>query len=52
MEMERDAYKEDAELWKARCLNAEECLKAEKAETAILRERVRKRELLNLVLQT
>jgi hypothetical protein len=40
--MEKEALREDAELWKARCLNAEEQLKAEKQETAVLRERVRK----------
>jgi len=43
LEMEKEALREDAELWKARCLNAEEHLKAERGETAILRERVRKR---------
>lgn len=43
LEMERDALREDAELWKSRCLNAEEHLKAERGETTILRERVRKR---------
>jgi hypothetical protein len=42
LEMEKEALREDAELWKARCLNAEEHLKAERGETAILRERVRK----------
>jgi hypothetical protein len=42
LEMEREALREDAELWKMRCLNAEEHLKAERSETAILRERVRK----------
>jgi len=42
LEMEKEALREDAELWKARCLNAEELLKAERGETAILRERVRK----------
>jgi hypothetical protein len=42
LEMERDALREDAELWRSRCLNAEEHLKAERNETAVLRERVRK----------
>lgn len=42
MEMERDAFREDAELWKTRCLTAEESLKAEKVESGVLWERVRK----------
>jgi hypothetical protein len=42
MEMERDALREDAELWKARCLAAEENLRAEKVESGVLWERVRK----------
>ncbi|WWC88613.1 uncharacterized protein L201_003526 [Kwoniella dendrophila CBS 6074] len=42
MEMEREALREDVELWKIRCANLEEKLDIEKKESTILRERVRK----------
>ncbi|WVQ96745.1 hypothetical protein IAU59_003852 [Kwoniella sp. CBS 9459] len=42
MEMEREALKEDVELWKARCQSLEDKLEAERKEGAILRDRVRK----------
>ena len=44
LEMERDALREDVELWKARCGGLEERLELEKKEVVVLRERVRKRE--------
>ncbi|WVF69241.1 hypothetical protein IAT40_004017 [Kwoniella sp. CBS 6097] len=42
MEMEREALKEDVELWKARCQSLEDKLDAERKEGAVLRDRVRK----------
>ncbi|OCF33427.1 hypothetical protein I316_04847 [Kwoniella heveanensis BCC8398] len=42
MEMEREALKEDVELWRARCKSLEDKLEAERKEGAVLRDRVRK----------
>lgn len=45
LEMERDALREDVDLWRVRCTGLEDKLEAEKKENAILRDRVRKCEL-------
>ena len=42
LEMERDALKDDVEMWKTRCRNAEDALDSERKESSILRDRVRK----------
>ncbi|ORX40169.1 hypothetical protein BD324DRAFT_263253 [Kockovaella imperatae] len=42
LEMERDALREDVDIWKARCQGLEERLELEKKEVVLLRERVRK----------
>jgi len=44
VEMERNALREDVDLWRKRCNGLEERLDLEKKENGILRERVRKRE--------
>ncbi len=44
LEMERDALKEDADLWRKRCRGLEERLEAERKDATFLRERFRKRE--------
>lgn len=41
-EMERDALREDVELWRKRCRGLEDKLEAERREASLLRERVRK----------
>lgn len=41
-EMERDALREDVELWRKRCRGMEDKLEAERRESSRLRERVRK----------
>jgi hypothetical protein len=41
-EMERDALREDVDLWRKRCRGIEDQLEAERRETSRLRERVRK----------
>lgn len=41
-EMERDALREDVDLWRKRCRGLEDRLEAERQETALLRDRVRK----------
>ena len=46
VEMERNALREDVDLWRKRCNGLEERLDLEKKENGILRERVRKREWL------
>lgn len=43
-ELERDALREDVELWRKRCRGLEERLESERREGTVLRERVRKRE--------
>ncbi|KAK8858527.1 hypothetical protein IAR55_002754 [Kwoniella newhampshirensis] len=42
LEMEREALKEDVEVWRSRCQDLEQMLAAERRESAILRDRVRK----------
>ncbi|WVR06291.1 hypothetical protein IAU60_003321 [Kwoniella sp. DSM 27419] len=42
MEMEREALKEDVEHWKGRCQTLEDKLEAERKESIVLRDRVRK----------
>ena len=42
LEMERDALKEDVDLWRLRCQRLEEILEAERKEVGVLRDRVRK----------
>ncbi|KAK4685262.1 hypothetical protein P7C73_g4893, partial [Tremellales sp. Uapishka_1] len=42
--LERDALREDVDLWRKRCRGLEERLEAERKESGVLRERVRKRE--------
>jgi hypothetical protein len=42
--MERDALREDVDLWRKRCRGLEERLEGERKEVGLLRERVRKRE--------
>ena len=44
LEMERDALREDVDLWRKRCSSLEATLDTEKKENGVLRERVRKRE--------
>lgn len=44
LEMERDALREDVEMWRVRCECLEEKLESERKEVGVLRERVRKRE--------
>lgn len=48
IEMERDALREDVDLWRVRCGGLEDKLEAEKKENGVLRERVRKRESSDL----
>ena len=43
IEIERNALREDVDLWRKRCNGLEERLDLEKKENGILRERVRKR---------
>lgn len=42
MELERDALREDVDLWRQRCKGLEDKYEAERRESALLRERVRK----------
>lgn len=42
MELERDALREDVELWRKRCKGLEDKYETERRESALLRERVRK----------
>lgn len=42
MELERDALREDVDLWRKRCKGLEDKYEAERRESAVLRERVRK----------
>jgi hypothetical protein len=48
LQMERDSLAEDVAGWKDRCVSAEERLEAERRETGVLRDRVRKCELTRL----
>ncbi|EJT49028.1 hypothetical protein A1Q1_01885 [Trichosporon asahii var. asahii CBS 2479] len=42
MELKRDALREDVDLWRKRCKGLEDKYEAERRESAVLRERVRK----------
>ncbi|KAL7423303.1 hypothetical protein Q5752_002604 [Cryptotrichosporon argae] len=42
LELEREALRDDVELWKGRCRTLEERLESERKESALLRDRVRK----------
>lgn len=44
LELERDALREDVEMWRIRCKGLEDKLEAERRGSGVLRERVRKRE--------
>jgi len=49
VEMERNALKDDVELWRKRCRGLEDRLEAERKDGAMLRERVRKREFTSSI---